>query len=162
MLINNEDEKLIIIIVILLITIISLFVIHYFTIRKDIEEGKKNNVEIKEKKDLDKEYITNYVKNYMLSNNLAHQNNIDTWEINTVKLYKYNQNKYFYSLEGFYRCIEGYDCIYQSQVNETDTNDNYSWTVVVEYDINNKKLRKVYGKEYLFNGNNVEEISILE
>ena len=84
----------------------------------------------------------------MTNNNMANMNNIFIWEVTSVKLYKNNNEEYYYSIDGYCRCIKGNNCI-DSQAKTPDINGNYNWGVYVEYDINNKKLNKVYEQEKL-------------
>ena len=170
---DEKDKKRLIIIFILLLTIIGLYINQYYYIKKVNDEyAKQKNKEAKEiieqdiKEKEEKPHpkrgvIISYIKDYMLNNNMANESNIFIWEVTSVKLYKDESNKYYYIVDGYYKCKEGSTCI-DGLVSYPDINGNYDWGMVISYDIITRELGNVYKKNTINIDELTEEISNVE
>lgn len=153
---DEKDKKLLIIIFILLFVLICLYTYHYVSTKKLNDEYAKQKA--KEAKEILKEVeeekekppkrgvVISYVKDYMLNNDMAHSDNIFIWEVTSVKLYKDNNNDYYYTVDGYYRCNQGNTCV-NGLTNSPDINGNFDWGMIAKYDINTKEFGEVVVKD---------------
>ncbi|MBE6161873.1 MAG: hypothetical protein E7158_06625 [Firmicutes bacterium] len=85
--------------------------------------------------EVSKQEIITYVKNELISKKLVNQSNTEKWTFDRavyMGYFKSNPSEKYYKISGVFKCKDSsYSCVYQEQLEDPNTNDEYPWAVVV-------------------------------